>query len=36
MKIKFYDNFLYLVNDQVRYIARDKSFSAKKFKLDLI
>jgi mRNA-degrading endonuclease RelE of RelBE toxin-antitoxin system len=36
MKIKFDDNFLYLINDQVRYIARDKPFAVKKFKVDLI
>ena len=36
MKIKFDDNFLYLVNDQVRYIAKDKPLAAKKFKVDLI
>ncbi len=36
MKIKFDDNFLYLVNDQVIYIAKDKPLAAKKFKVDLI
>lgn len=30
MKIKFDDNFLYLVNEHVRYSARDKQIVAKK------
>lgn len=36
MKIKFDNNFLNLVNEQVRYIAIDKPIAAKKFKVDLV
>ena len=36
MKIRFEEGFLYSLNEQVRYIARDKPVAAKKFKKDLI
>ena len=36
MKIRFEEGFLYSLNEQVRYIARDKPIAAKKFKKDLI
>lgn len=36
MKIKFTEDFFYLVNQQVLYIANDKPVAARKFKKDLI
>ena len=36
MKIRFTDDFFFLLNEQVQYISLDKPFAAKKFKKDLI
>lgn len=36
MKINFAEDFLFALNDQVDYIARDKPKAARKFKSDLI
>ena len=36
MKVKFNNNFLYLLEDQLRFISRDKPIAAKKFRNDLI
>jgi plasmid stabilization system protein ParE len=36
MIIKFEEDFLYSLNEQVRYIAKDKPLVAKKFKIDLL
>lgn len=36
MKISFTEDFLFILNDQVDYIARDKPQAARKFKNDLI
>ena len=36
MKINFAEDFLFALNDQVDYIARDKPKATRKFKSDLI
>ena len=36
MKIRFTDDFYYLLNQQLEYIAKDKPLAARKFKKDLI
>jgi plasmid stabilization system protein ParE len=36
MRISFDQTFLDLLNDQIRYIAKDKPLAAKKFKKELI
>jgi mRNA-degrading endonuclease RelE of RelBE toxin-antitoxin system len=36
MKVKFEDNFIWSLNNQVLYIALDKPKAARKFKSDLI
>ena len=36
MKIKFDSNFLYLLRNQISYIAKDKPLASKKFQKDLI
>ncbi|MFV5685610.1 type II toxin-antitoxin system RelE/ParE family toxin [Flavobacterium sp. GB2R13] len=36
MRIKFQDEFLFELNDQVYYISKDKSVAARKFKNDLL
>ena len=36
MKISFTEDFLFALNEQVNYIAKDKPKAAKKFKNDLI
>lgn len=36
MKVKFNKEFLYLLDEQVRYIARDKPKAARKFKNNLL
>ena len=36
MKIKFNYNFLYLLDNQIKYIARDKPLASKKFRKDLL
>ena len=36
MKIRFTDDFFFLLNEQFQYISLNKPFAAKKFKKDLI
>jgi plasmid stabilization system protein ParE len=36
MRIKFQEEFLFELNDQVHYIAKDKPAAARKFKADLL
>jgi plasmid stabilization system protein ParE len=36
MKIKFQEEFLFELNDQVNYISKDKPIAARKFKTDLL
>ncbi len=36
MRIKFQEEFLFELNDQVRYISKDKPIAARKFKVDLL
>jgi len=36
MKIKFQEEFLFALNDQVHYISKDKPVAARKFKTDLL
>ncbi|WP_264563659.1 type II toxin-antitoxin system RelE/ParE family toxin [Flavobacterium sp. N3904] len=36
MRIKFMDDFLFQLNDQVHYISKDKPLAARKFKTDLL
>ncbi len=36
MRIKFQEEFLFELNDQVHYISKDKPFAARKFKTDLL
>jgi mRNA-degrading endonuclease RelE of RelBE toxin-antitoxin system len=36
MRIKFQEEFLFELNDQVHYISKDKPIAARKFKADLL
>ena len=36
MRIKFQEEFLFVLNDQVHYISKDKPAAARKFKADLL
>jgi plasmid stabilization system protein ParE len=36
MRIKFQEEFLFELNDQVHYISKDKPVAARKFKADLL
>ena len=36
MRIKFQEEFLFELNDQVHYISKDKPVAARKFKTDLL